>query len=323
MAIRWHEELRPCPICGADEYVILGQRGGDAHHSRLGVATTVVRCSSCHGVYPRPSLVPDGNPYAEHAASDYFALHVSSVKVDAGRLLADRASRLLGGAGRLLELGCGRGEHLLGAKQAGWDVQGVDMTDWPPVSSEIPIERAPVERALSLSRTYDAILLPAILEHLYDPTTVLARTRAALSAGGVVFLDVPNECSLWSRAGNAYMALRGRRWAVNLSPTFPPFHVVGFCPRSLRHILDRAGLDVVELRTHRWPNAFAPGRGLVSRLEHRAGGMVLSLGARLGMGAGITCWARKREEGGRTSQPGADSASADGSAREPAGGHGG
>jgi hypothetical protein len=154
------------------------------------------------------------------------------------------------------------------------------------------VEIASVETARSLDRRYDVVLLGAILEHLYDPVACLERVRRALVPGGLVFIDVPNECSLWTRLGNAYMRLRGRDWAVNLSPSFPPFHVVGFCPRSLTYLLRRCGFGLVELRTHRWNNDLPSAYSFWGRIEGWGAQITLGLGARLGMGAGITCWAR-------------------------------
>jgi SAM-dependent methyltransferase len=163
---------------------------------------------------------------------------------------------------------------------------------------ELPVEVAPVEEARSLDgkEKYDVVLLAAILEHLYDPADILRRVRGCLSDDGIVFIDVPNECSLWTRTGNAYFHLRGRDWATNLSPTFPPYHVVGFCPTSLRHMLLSCGFAVESLRTERWSNALPPRSGLWGNLERLGSSAVLSAGQMLGMGAGITCWARAASE---------------------------
>lgn len=295
--VGWRAEERPCPGCGSGSFRRLGRRGGAAHHARLGIETTIVRCRSCHLVYPRPFLLPDKNPYDAYSSADYFHAHESSAKIANGRLLARRAAELLGRVGLLLELGCGRGELLLGARDQGWDVLGVDMTaSWAGEAADLPVELASVEQAQSLDQpdTYDAILLAAILEHLYDPALCLRRVHAALSRGGLVFIDVPNECGLWTRAGNAYMRARGRDWAINLSPTFPPFHVVGFCPASLRKLLASCGFDIVELTTHRWQNELPARPGPMARAETLAAELALTLGASIGMGAGITCWARKQ-----------------------------
>jgi SAM-dependent methyltransferase len=287
----WHPEWAPCPLCGSKRRSWLGRRGGVAHRLGLGVETSVVRCRACHGVYQWPVLRPQGNPYLAFAGDEYFALHDRTDKIAIGRHLAREAGRLLGHTGRLLELGCGRGEFLMAAAEEGWAVQGVEMTaHFAQEASGVDIEIAPIETCRSLDHTYDAILLAAVLEHVYDPIACLTRCRAALQPGGVLYVDVPNECGLWARFGWIYQRLRGRRWAVSLSPSFPPFHVVGFCPRSLRRALNGTGFDVIECHTERW---LVP-QAALTRSERALAGFVLSLGQRLAMGMGITCWARAR-----------------------------
>lgn len=296
-SVTWIPELRSCPGCESESYVRLGRRGGASHIASLGEETTIVRCRDCHLVYPRPFLIPQGNPYELHSPDGYFALHDSDAKVQSGRALAREARTLLGRKGRLLELGCGRGELLLGAREEGWDVAGVEMTSaFASVNPELRVEVARVEEARSLDEEYDVVLLAAILEHLYDPVSCLRRVRRCLADDGIVFIDVPNECSLWTRTGNTYFRLRGRDWATNLSPTFPPFHVVGFCPTSLRRMLQRCGFAIASLRTERWNNALPARSGIWANLEHLGSSTILTAGQLLGMGAGITCWARAANE---------------------------
>lgn len=293
-------EERDCPVCGAPrkDAAHLGRRGGSAHRGGLGVETSIVRCRGCHAVYQRPTLFPEGNPYDAHEPEGYFAAHDSLAKTRSGEWLADRAAHLLGRRGSLLEIGCGRGELLRGAANRGWTVAGVEMTEgfarFAATHFGVEVQIAPVETAAILSREWDVILLAAVLEHLYDPLAVLGRVKAALRPGGLVYIDVPNECSLHTRVGNLYQRLRGRDWAINLSPSFSPFHVVGFCPRSLRRVLASAGFEIVELVLYKTDSCQAtPGQGFAGRLEDAAARVVLSLGQALGMGAGIMCWARR------------------------------
>jgi hypothetical protein len=94
--------------------------------------------------------------------------------------------------------------------------------------------------------------------------------------------------------GNLYQRLRGRDWAVNLSPTFSPFHVVGFCPKSLRLALATSGLEVAILDLYDpQPCVATPGQGLTGRLEDMGARVGWALGRRLGMAGGIICWARR------------------------------
>lgn len=294
--MKWIPELRPCPVCAQADYDLLGSRGGTSHQRRLGVETRIVRCRHCHAVYGRPCLIPDGNPYEEHSADTYFRGHESSSKTKAGLALANDAEGLIGRRGRILELGCGRGELLVGARRAGWTVRGVEMTDaFSAKASSIglEIELARVESCQSLREQWDAVLLAAILEHLYEPRECLTRVFEALVPGGVAFIDVPNECSLWTRLGNAYMRIRGRAWAVNLSPTFPPYHVVGFCPQSLKYLAGAIGFEIVNVKTHRWRNDLPARNSWTGRLETLGSGAALTLGSWVGSGAGLTAWLRR------------------------------
>ena len=137
-------------------------------------------------------------------------------------------------------------------------------------------------------------VLAAVLEHVYDPMALLARVHAGLRRGGVVYIDVPNECSFYSRMGNLYLRRTGKDWATNLSPTFPPFHVVGFCPASLKWALRKAGFLPVQFDLYKMESYFTPrGGGVTARMEAAGLRTSLALGQLLGMGAGITCWARR------------------------------
>ena len=306
--VTWQVENDNCPVCGSSDHSMLGRRGGAAHRSGLGTTTWVVRCRVCHLVYCRPTLKPAGNPYAAYAPEAYFAGHEREGKLKSGRLLVAEAERLLGRKGTVLELGCGRGELLEAAAMEGWTVQGVEMT--PGFADEarsrgISIEASSIETSTLLEKNgaFDVIYLAAILEHLYDPVLCLKRIRNALAPGGLVFIDVPNECSVRTRLGNLYMRLRGRDWAVNLSPTFPPFHVVGFCHRSLRHALAEARIEVVDIRTVKWPDALPARPGFWSSVESVGARAVNQLGDLIGDGDGIVCWGRKADCGKAVLQP--------------------
>ena len=88
------------------------------------------------------------------------------------------------------------------------------------------------------------------------------------------------------------MRMRRRDWAVNLSPTFSPFHVVGFSPKTLTYLLRQTGYRVHSLEMTRWTNALPEPKSSIERLEHRGLSAFSWLGHRLGMADGICCWAQ-------------------------------
>ncbi len=291
---RWSPEERPCPGCGSNATRKLGSRGGEAHRHGKGVKTCIVQCLHCEVIYSKPTLIPLDNPYDKHTAEEYFQLHDSQQKTNAGEDLAAFAEEVLGTKGKMLEIGCGRGELLVGALNRGWSVYGIEMTGgFAEVARRkgIDIECSSVEQSKSLDQTYDVILLAAILEHLYDPIAILKKVHAALRPGGLVFIDVPNELSLTMRIGNCYMRVRGRDWTVNLSPTFSPFHVVGFSPKSLAAILNSTGFRVLHLDVERWNDSLPEGSGFIHRVERLGLYAVQTVGSIIKMADGIRCWA--------------------------------
>lgn len=293
----WSPEDRSCPVCGSRKARKLGARGGRAHHEARGVETNVVKCSECAMIYTHPTLMPVTNPYDKESAEEYFQLHDEQQKIRHGESLAAFAESVVGGPGRMLELGCGRGELLRGAMNRGWTARGVEMTeDYARVarSHGVEIECTPIETCKSLDETYDVVMLAAILEHLYDPMETLNRIKEAVRPGGLLFIDVPNEASLSMRIGNLYMRARGRDWAINLSPTFPPFHVVGFSPASLRRALSEVGFEIYRLEVPKWRNDLPSGTTVGRKLERFGLSAIQSLGGLLGMGDGITCWAIRK-----------------------------
>lgn len=291
---RWRAEDRPCPICGSRKANRIGARGGRAHRDGKGVETQVVRCKECGVFYTQPTLIPESNPYAKETADEYFHLHDSQQKIYQGEGLAASAEKILGTTGKMLELGCGRGELLVGAANKGWIVYGVEMTEgFADVARKhgVEVEHSSIKDSKLLDQTYDVVLLAAILEHLYDPLETLKRVKNALRPGGLIFIDVPNESSLTMRFGNMYMRARGRDWSINLSPTLSPFHVVGFSPASLRQTLESVGFRIHDLTVMKWNNSLPEGQNITQKLERSVLSIVQSVGAYIGMGDGISCWA--------------------------------
>lgn len=109
-----------------------------------------------------------------------------------------------------------------------------------------------------------------------------------------MYLDVPNEMGLFFRVGNAYQKLRGRKWCVNLAPTFPPFHIFGFSPNSLRRLLKKYDLEP-RVWTVYGGTSHVPSRGgLTGQLESLSSKAVTTVSDIGEMGTYIQTWAVKK-----------------------------
>jgi SAM-dependent methyltransferase len=290
--MQWTPKHRNCPICNSSNRKTIGKRGGRAHRTGLGVETTVVRCLDCTLLYTYPTLLPEGNPYNDTSFEDYFLHHADEDKVKAGENIAQRAEEFTGSPGHVLEVGCGGGGMLQGFLNRGWQATGVEMTDAYAQVAEargLNIIRKPIEQA-NLTEKFDLVILPAIIEHLYEPVEMLKKCVEAVRPGGFVHIEAPNESSLALTAGNLYYRLRGRDWTINLSPTFPSFHVVGFNPKSMKRLVESANLELLSLELTLYKVTLPDNVPLTERLGM---GLLQYLGSLTGRGDGMSIWARK------------------------------
>ena len=140
--------------------------------------------------------------------------------------------------GRLLDVGCGKGRFLAAARDAGWDVVGVEFA--PDLAASARLQGVEVHAGdfleVPLDGDFDVITMWHVLEHLPDPAKAIARAVELLRPGGRLVVSVPNIDSLQARVG-------GEDWLhVDL-----PRHLFHFNPRSLSTLVRRAGLHVLRI----------------------------------------------------------------------------
>lgn len=230
-------------------------------------------------------------------ADEYFQHFEIETKTQGGHGLLRRAEEITGGKGRLLDIGAGRGELLLAAREEGWDVTGIEpsrrFADYAAKYSGARLRSEPVEQCNFEADSFDVVVLSAVLEHLYQPDETVGEIARILRKGGALFLDVPNEGGLYFLLGNFYERLRGRDWVVNLAPTFSPFHVFGFKPKSLRALLTKHGLKPVYWRVYAGQAMVPSGDSLIGRVERLAAHAVTAVSNFGSLGTYIEAWAVK------------------------------
>jgi SAM-dependent methyltransferase len=143
--------------------------------------------------------------------------------------------------GRLLDVGCGRGDLGAALVAQGWCVAGVD-----PSSEAVAFARArgvdaqagTLERVEYEDESFDAVVMRHSLEHVPDPIADLRRIHRLLKPGGLLLLALPNFDS-WERHrfGSAWFHLD------------LPRHRTHFGPGSLRLALEKSGFEVVTTET--------------------------------------------------------------------------
>jgi len=230
-------------------------------------------------------------------AESYFRGHNVETKKKDGLNLMAEFERRLGRKGKFLDVGCGIGEVLWAAKQSGWEAEGIDpsreFVELGHKKLGVDGRVSTLDAARFPSDHFDAVVMGGIIEHLHKPFSTLLEVRRVLRSDGWLFFDAPNEDGLYMTAGNLYMRLRGKNWVVVMAPTFPPYHVQGFNPRSLRTILKRAGFAVREFQISGTVCEQVGESTLWKKIEFIGAKIINRLGRMIRRGSYFNVWAQK------------------------------
>jgi 2-polyprenyl-3-methyl-5-hydroxy-6-metoxy-1,4-benzoquinol methylase len=144
--------------------------------------------------------------------------------------------------GRLLDVGCGNGEFLATMRSLGWEVHGVEPDADAAAAARGLLGDSVVHGLLGDSgyppRSFDAIVLSHVIEHVSDPAGFLLECRDLLKPTGTLSVLTPNVEGWGSR-------LFKERWRG----LEPPRHIHVFSVTSLRKLLIEAHLSPVVVRT--------------------------------------------------------------------------
>jgi len=145
---------------------------------------------------------------------------------------------------RLLDVGCFRGDLLNGARQKGWDVYGVEISEKAAKAGKkqygIDIKIGSLQEAKFESNFFDAVSMLDVIEHLPDPKSYLKEIFRILRPGGVLYLDTPNFNSI-----NRYIFKKN--WSV-----FFPWHLYYFTPKTLTKLSKKCNFQVKKFITEDW-----------------------------------------------------------------------
>lgn len=171
--------------------------------------------------------------YHAHQAHDSVPM-VSFAALKANYFFNYHAWPKPGASVKILDFGCGGAQLLQQLRAVGFDAYGVEF-DEELVKSLAAILGADkiysVDKLVLLpENSFDAIVLNHVVEHLTDPSNILASLHRLLRPGGVIMLTTPN-LEAW---GRMLFAGRWRGWEL-------PRHRYLFSGSALVKLLSVAG----------------------------------------------------------------------------------
>jgi 2-polyprenyl-3-methyl-5-hydroxy-6-metoxy-1,4-benzoquinol methylase len=174
-------------------------------------------------------------------APDYF----SNIRKDLINLIDANAKDL-----KILEVGAAYGETLYYLKQNGIaaEVVGVDIFEdkknkqnYKPLDRFIfgDIEKIELPEYL---QHFDLILLPDVLEHLFEPKSVLETLKKYLKEDGKIIISMPN-IRYYSAL---YKIVFKGDFRYEESGIFDYTHVRFYCRKNIQELLETAGYKVLK-----------------------------------------------------------------------------
>ena len=270
----------PFPVCDAGDRELFFEVRG----------YRIARCRRCGFRYvnPRPSEAALLDLYAGRGANPFTdpSFEAFEDELPGLRDILARLRRVLP-QGRLLELGCGRGDLLRMAVDAGYSAEGCDLyggrlPECPGVTLHDGFLRA---LALPAGR-YDAVLTRNTLEHLIAPLVELREIHRIVRPGGWLYVKVPN---VQFEVGLPCRLVFGRPHLFD-----PPWHLNHFDPNGLRRLLARAGFTLEAWGTEIPTRSHVPRRQRLRQLGYWVGeGLRIATAGRLFPKPVLVCLARR------------------------------
>jgi SAM-dependent methyltransferase len=204
----------------------------------------IFRCPSCRllFVYPAPqdTSYVYGSDYFSGAEKGFGYVNYGDDKeAMRGTFLAylEKIEQLAGGVkGSLLDIGAANGYFLSLAKARGWNVRGVDVSDYAANQARqkgFDVLVGDIKKSLFHPDTFDVVTMWDVIEHLADPEEEIEAILRLLKPGGFLAINTPD--------GNSWFArILKQRW----HQLIPPEHLLFFNPLSLRLFLERYGFNL-------------------------------------------------------------------------------
>jgi SAM-dependent methyltransferase len=215
-----------CPLCGSQHTHVIFQRTG----------WRILACDGCTNAFTDP---PPDLTQLDYAADDFHGQKsdLRDLPIAWQRAIQQQVALLqkhLAPSARILEIGCGRGMLLAALKERGFEVQGIEPSH---TAAEVAQARGlNVVRdyfpSPHVHRTFDAVIMTHVLEHLPDSRAILSEV-SKVAPGGVLLLVQTN----WRGAMPSLLNTANKQWYAWM----PTQHFWHFTPKGLDSVTTPLG----------------------------------------------------------------------------------
>lgn len=237
-------------MCGdaVEGHKVIGKRMNQSQGKnpkyKIGISTTVCKCTNCGLVYSNPQPIPFdiqdhyGVPPEDYWVDNYFEINDNYFKYEINRLkeLMDIQPGMTS-----LDIGSGLGMQMKAMESIGFEAYGFEpsLPFYERTISKMGISPDKVKNEMMEDVEYedeffDFISFGVVLEHIYDPSEAIEKVLKWLKPNGLIHIEVPSSEWLVNKLINLFYKLKGEGYVANLSPMHAPFHLYEFNLESFK-----------------------------------------------------------------------------------------
>ena len=229
-----------CILCGCQNRSLLFQKE----------EWTVFRCCHCGLAFldPRPTQAELGTLYKQCYFHEQYGQGLAVESLEMRRRISQEDHRVkffrpYKKNGRVVDCGCGLGYFLHACRFYGYDVSGVDISDYASSYVKdvlrIPIQVGGVDEIQFENASIDVVTMWHFLEHTSNPRDYLKQVALWLKPGGLLVVDVPNYRGTDAQKyGNHWVG-----WQV-------PYHLFHFTPETIKDLLAACGFITIRTKDY-------------------------------------------------------------------------
>jgi 2-polyprenyl-3-methyl-5-hydroxy-6-metoxy-1,4-benzoquinol methylase len=258
-----------CNLCGSGkvkDYAIFGDY-------------KLVKCSSCRLLFTdQDSIRQKEKMYSEDYFSGVHSNFFADCKVGYEKCF-DKSKKLqnfkrvllkikgMKESGKLLDIGCATGVFLDMAQGEGYNVTGVDVSEYACKYAKenfgIDALCGKLEDLRINDKSFDIITMWDLIEHVLDPHAFLKEVKRILKDDGLIFILTINDSSLmgWLAEGIYYSSFKTIKAGTKI--IHPVHHNYHFKEKHLLDYLKKNGFEVIWREKSEMPVENIEGGGLL------------------------------------------------------------
>ncbi|CAB1076880.1 SAM-dependent methyltransferases [Olavius algarvensis Delta 1 endosymbiont] len=227
-----------CDLCGEDITKLLFKVKDFRYQGKQ--VFNLVKCKKCNLVYinPRPQSQELRKYYDRYYS--YKSIHNGSQKEKYSFLKHCDVKRLekYKDKGRILDIGCGKGDFLAKIANTGWEVIGTELHPEAAIyareKNKLEVHEKELSKINFPLKTFDVVRLHHVIEHLTSPQKTLKIIRDILKDDGLLIIACPNFTSFFE-------IVFADKWdALDV-----PRHLYQFNGETLNKLLRKSGFEAV------------------------------------------------------------------------------